>query len=248
MSIRNKEQTGRKCKESNLIQIPVRNPFIENLAQNRLIEQAPGYLAIKDLQSKYLISSQPLLDMLGFKSNDVARGKSDFDLQCAASENAESFIKQDQSVIETQREIQFISVGRYADGGRHIFLAQKKPIFDEHGVMQAFWANGTDITHQTAHYLSKISLEIFLQRKHDAIYELDSSMDESTFTKAERKIIFLLVHGYNPTEIAAILHRSKRTVETHLENLRNKLQVCSTPEMVEYLNSSKYANFFVSDV
>ena len=222
--------------------------FIENLATNSLIEQAPGFISIKDLDSKYLILSQPLLKTVGFKSNDHARGKSDFDLQCAACENAEIYLAQDRYVIETHREKQFISIGTYADGQTQIFLAHKKPIFDDRGALIAFWANGVNITHQAAHYLSKISLQIFMKQKQDIIYELDSYIDESLFTKAELRIIFLLVHGYHITEISEILHRSKRTIETHLGNIRNKLQVHSTAALVDYLNNSKFANFFISDL
>lgn len=222
--------------------------FIENLAHNCAIEQAPGLMSIKDIHSQFVICSAPLLKLIGFKSNEYAFGKTDFDLQCQASEHAEQFIKQDKTVISANREFHFICFDTYADGNRHIFIGHKKPIYDTNGVIQALWANATEITHQVAHFLSKTSLEILLNKNVDFIKELASQPADDAFTKTERKVIFLLVHGYNANEIAKILHRSKRTIETHIENTRSKLQLSSTPALIDYLNSSKYDNFFITNI
>ncbi len=51
-------------------------------------------------------------------------------------------------------------------------------------------------------------------------------------TKREKEIISLLVKGYNNNRIAQKLNVSHYTVETHRKNIRLKLKVSNTPELI----------------
>lgn len=51
-------------------------------------------------------------------------------------------------------------------------------------------------------------------------------------TPREKEIIRLLIQGYNNADIAAALYLSRHTVEAHRRNIRNKLDVKNTSELI----------------
>jgi DNA-binding NarL/FixJ family response regulator len=57
----------------------------------------------------------------------------------------------------------------------------------------------------------------------------------SVLTMREREILKLIAEGNTNTKIAATLHISIRTVETHRANIMNKLSVKNTAELVRYV-------------
>lgn len=60
----------------------------------------------------------------------------------------------------------------------------------------------------------------------------DDSYD--LLTSREREILQLLVEGRSNKDIAAMLHLSHHTIETHRKNLQAKLNVHSLPELILY--------------
>jgi DNA-binding NarL/FixJ family response regulator len=64
-----------------------------------------------------------------------------------------------------------------------------------------------------------------------------SSADSSLFsllTGREREVLQLIVEGRTTKEIAASLHVSVKTIETHRQQIMNKLNVTNIPELVKY--------------
>ncbi len=61
-------------------------------------------------------------------------------------------------------------------------------------------------------------------------------LTESTpvLTAREREILQLITEGKNTKEIASILCVSVNTVATHRNNIMDKLNMCSTAELVKY--------------
>src|SRR5699024_535145 len=51
-------------------------------------------------------------------------------------------------------------------------------------------------------------------------------------TEREKQVIRLLVRGYNNNEIAKYLYISRHTVESHRKNIRMKLNVKNTLELI----------------
>jgi two-component system nitrate/nitrite response regulator NarL len=74
------------------------------------------------------------------------------------------------------------------------------------------------------HYSREIA-EILLQQKH---------LRTSTLTNREQMIISLLAAGMSSKQMASELSISVRTVETHRRNIKQKLNIRSTPELVRY--------------
>ena len=64
--------------------------------------------------------------------------------------------------------------------------------------------------------------------------EAASGETAELLTAREREIVQLVVEGKSSKEIAAVLHITTKTVETHRANIMNKLEIHSIPELVRY--------------
>jgi DNA-binding CsgD family transcriptional regulator len=53
-------------------------------------------------------------------------------------------------------------------------------------------------------------------------------------TARENEVLFYIANGYTNKEISSKLGASKRTIDAHRENIRKKLRINSTAELVHY--------------
>lgn len=58
--------------------------------------------------------------------------------------------------------------------------------------------------------------------------------EKDTLTRRERQVVQLLAEGRSSKEVAALLHLSVKTAETHRSNIMNKLGLHSVSELVLY--------------
>jgi DNA-binding CsgD family transcriptional regulator len=92
----------------------------------------------------------------------------------------------------------------------------------------------TDITHLKPKGKPMLSI-IGLEGEPSYIdIKIKSKFIEATdgLRKREKEIIALLISGKTNLEIAAQLHISKHTVETHRKNMLRRLNLKSTPQLV----------------
>jgi len=96
---------------------------------------------------------------------------------------------------------------------------------DEHGNVKEVICAFVDMTMamDTNDQLAEAMLDV-MRRKHEDVI--------SKLTLRERDILKLTVKGLNNKEIAAELNLSRYTVETHRKNIRIKLKVRNTTELI----------------
>lgn len=63
-------------------------------------------------------------------------------------------------------------------------------------------------------------------------YEVELHEDLSPLTKSENRLVLPLVGGLTQKAIAALLHRSVKTVETHLGHIYQKLDVANDKQAI----------------
>lgn len=56
----------------------------------------------------------------------------------------------------------------------------------------------------------------------------------NTLTPSELGVLNLIGQGYNSQEIAKLLERSVKTIETHRSNIRAKLNLKDSTELIRY--------------
>jgi RNA polymerase sigma factor (sigma-70 family) len=96
---------------------------------------------------------------------------------------------------------------------------------DEHGKVKEVICAFVDMTlaMDTNDQLTEAMLDV-MRRKHEDLI--------SKLTPRERDILKLTVKGLNNKEIAAKLNLSRYTIETHRKNIRIKLKVRNTTELI----------------
>lgn len=81
-------------------------------------------------------------------------------------------------------------------------------------------------------YISKSIQENVLKRIATRGYEQEATV--SALTPSEFEIFHLIGLGYNTHEISNLLSRSIKTIETHRFNIRTKLKLKDTGELIRY--------------
>lgn len=198
-----------------------------------IIWQMPNiFLVVKDLQSRYLASNQLAANLFGYQSLDEVTGISDYDMKCEAVEFAQQFVEEDKKVITTNQPLSVLYILKYADGNIHNIAAKKTPIKNSSGMITGVICQGGSLnTFASMHVIRNL---LRLDQKYlnksplmgcyysDAPYQPDIQL-----TKQQLNCLFYLLRGKTAKEISFIIHKSQRTIESHIEQLKNKFG-CST--------------------
>lgn len=81
-------------------------------------------------------------------------------------------------------------------------------------------------------FLSKDMQEQVLKRIAKKGYEQEAAVN--TLTPSEMEVFHLIGLGYNVQEISKHLSRSVKTIETHRFNIRTKLKLRDTADLIRY--------------
>jgi PAS domain S-box-containing protein len=117
-------------------------PALSRLVQD-VIDGAPTVVFLKDTEGRFITINRRLEELLG-TSRERLRGKTDYDL--FPREVADGYRENDRRVMETGRLLQVEEVAELADGKRHVFLANKFPIYDDAGRLLGTCGISHDIT------------------------------------------------------------------------------------------------------
>jgi DNA-binding CsgD family transcriptional regulator len=74
-----------------------------------------------------------------------------------------------------------------------------------------------------------------LNKKHGVN---DITCRSRSFSKKQITLLQYIIMGYSAADIGCILNRSKRTIEGHIEHLKNKLQCTSKAEIIRWTVTS----------
>lgn len=87
----------------------------------------------------------------------------------------------------------------------------------------------------TPYISSDISIRI-LDRVNDPLYgkEVVAQADKQVLSKREMEVLALISEGYTNAEIADKLFTSKRTIETHRQNILEKTKSKNTAHLIKY--------------
>jgi PAS domain S-box-containing protein len=108
-----------------------------------VIDGAPSIIFVKDVEGRFLTINRRLEELLG-TTREALRGKTDHDI--FPREVADRYRENDRRVIETGRLLQIEEVAELADGKRHLFLANKFPVYDDAGRLVGTCGISHDIT------------------------------------------------------------------------------------------------------
>jgi DNA-binding CsgD family transcriptional regulator len=194
------------------------------------INDLPGFTNIVSPDSKYIKVSDSALQLIGYKSQDQIFETTYANIPCQACENAETFEKEDKVALE--REVKILSYHCFDDW--KILLGHKKPIWHNGEVIGTI-ANFMDVTSARLVDLGQFLLQEDhkIKRKQFSYVITENDNCFYNLTQKEQACLFYFVRGLTFKEIAYKLTISITTVHTHIEHIKQKLNVITRSQLIE---------------
>lgn len=193
-----------------------------------LLNKIPGAIGFKDKYSVYLGGNQFLAHTMGFAKPQDIIGMKDTDIKSEMVAFADKFVRDDKEVLRAG-ERQHIDIGRYNDGVLRATLSTKKVLLTAHQETVGTVFSRVELK---SSILSKL-LDKSLNIKLPLYYSITSQYGEYSLSKRESESLFYLIRGYTAREIAQRLGLSSKTIEYHIEQLKNKLNCSKKSELIE---------------
>lgn len=202
-----------------------------------IIPNFPGYFVLKNDQSIIMSCSQQYAHITGFNSHKNLIGLTSADLRCPLADLAENFHIEDAFALQKGS---FTVIDQYflAHKVEKILLVQKQTLLDCKTQQKAILAHAIDISN-TSHAIDIKSLIKLENKKNDnqLISWHLGDYDNFNLTKKEKECLFYVIQGKTAREISTIMCRSKRTIEMHINNIKQKFNVNSKALLFEKLLS-----------
>jgi DNA-binding CsgD family transcriptional regulator len=199
-----------------------------------LLNQVPGSIGIKSVDSIYLAGNQYFAKVAGLKHGDDFIGRQDIDLELTAH-LADDYVAQDRYVIREQVIFRCLQLRRCADKPYRMFYSVKRPYYDEHNQLIGVVAHGTSLDdsllRSMAHLLGTTQSNKIVEQNLTILS--DFSTKDIAITPRESEVLFYLMRGKTVKEVALLLCVSARTVDSHLINLKNKFNCRTRSQLIE---------------
>lgn len=196
--------------------------FIDSYVTN-----LPGIVFVKDTKSRFLFSSAELAKQAGVATPSKLIELTDFDMPWAAF--ADQYQADDARVFQGETIQKFDPFMNHSH--EHAFLlVTKQPIIKNNEIVGVIGNAQLVSTPLQSKLLALKYNDKKLTDKNK--YELKSNYP--LLTKRESEILFHLIRFYSAKIIGQKLNISSRTVEKHIDVIKEKFQVSSKNELIEF--------------
>lgn len=215
---------------------------LESLLQPNLnlISQIPGFIVWKDLELKIAMCNDNYLNVTQMRSLDHIQGKVDTDFPWAG---ATRLIHIGDRKALANEEISLLEVLPLSKDDPNEFLtviSQKKPIKDQQNNTIGMVGSAIEITSKEITALAfRLNQTLsFYTAKPKMLteginYYLQSGYNDYQLTRRESECFFYFLQGRTAKEIANILFISRRTVEKHMQNIKQKFHVTKKSALID---------------
>lgn len=221
------------------------NPFI--FGQNGFIP-LPNLIAIKDLQCRFVALTESIKTRVGFEKIEDVIGITDHNIKCTSSKFAKEFIQQDKKIMTMNQPKKLLDYYLNQDKEAILSLAEKSPIVNN-GIVEGISISIIEMKlkdfNQFATWLIKnISgkRNLSANQKYKC-FEIGGLLScELKLTERQKEVLFLMLHGKRSNDIAEELFISKRTVEGHINGLKDKFNCQNKTALIEKAICEGYLN------
>mgnify|MGYP001250752465 CR=1 FL=1 len=206
-----------------------------------VLNQLPGYISIKNSDSQFVwMNDRIYTDLLDMPAPKEFTLSTDYDYPWESY--AELYRQQDQQVIK-QNAIKVLGPAIDNCGRTVTFICEKR--------LANIEFDGLPCVINTSSIIENVKLSRWIkaiQPNHhlsNPIRLLDTphlNINDVKLTRRESECLFLLLQGYSARSMGDCLHISIRTVEKHLENLRQKLDCNNLRDVIELAYALGIAN------
>lgn len=223
--------------DSNIIQLP------EDALATLLSGVTNSFVFIKNSLSVYQYANPSFVDASGLKSVNELRNLNDYDL-CNDKKKNQIFREMDEYVIDTGGQLEVCSEvePKYNTLFRECLKGTLYPIFNKGsqpiavmGIVN-FQRSQCKLTLESAISMSPIELSYALTKRSWTVTAFNR---EITISRRELQCLIELIKGYHAGEIAATLLLKQTTVESYIDNIKNKLGATSRSSLINTVFNQK---------
>lgn len=204
------------------------------------LDQYPCLYGIKDVNSRFIVANETMATLTGYRcANEIMelRVRTE-EFRCKTADMAEQLYAEDADIISQKKQAIFLGCTNFAVGDKQVLYGTKTPILDANNEVIAIIDHFMDITHSPLFNLSPIlSSHGFFdsagQSKEQFSYLITNSIEKYNITDRQFDCIYYLLRGKPASKIGQLLNLSRRTIETHIDMLKRKLNCCSKSELIE---------------
>lgn len=178
-----------------------------------VLQTLPGYVLIKDLDSRYLSSSPEMVPLLGYTDIQELVGSSDRENPVPASQRADEFMAEDRALIESQIPITRVGHFDYANETEFSCIYHKWLIRDEQNNARAIVVFNQPF---------KASTRVNIPGKN--FFNLSTQ---------QVRCLDLLLQGYTYRNISEQLGLSLRTVESYVNEIKIKMNCRKKSQVIQ---------------
>jgi DNA-binding CsgD family transcriptional regulator len=212
-----------------------------SLSAESILNQMPGVFVLKEVKDKsyYAFGNLTFAKMIGFSSVDEMVGLTDEDAKSDEIASGATTFYQHDRLVMAGKTIRTMDVYPYRANDFVGILGVKKPFLDERnnicGVLaQGFALKKADLQRILTNVPDLDNLSKKLGKSAARTYQIREDLDCFNITKKEFECFFYLLRGKSIADISHILCRSARTIETHIENIKNKLGLSKKSELFDF--------------
>lgn len=201
-----------------------------------------SFVFIKDSSSRYLYANPLFLDVMGVKSFKEIYKKTDMHL-CRDAQKVKIYQQHDAETLETEKILQVHEeivpknnelIKKQMKGTIYpIYSSASKPIAVM-GIVQPYNIP-FKLTLETAISLNLDEMNTYFRRSHQVLV----GGHAMSISKRELQCIIELIKGKTAGEMATALRLKQTTIESYINNLKNKLGASSKSSLVSTIFSQK---------
>lgn len=200
------------------------NESILQTIKQDLLDEFPCYFYMKDNHGKYLAGNNRILKDIGFNTLTDLLTATDFDL--CQRDTAQTLIANDNIVKSLTHPKIFIEPIEFQNNKKVTSISYKLPLYSKCkriiGIMGLSFVNDQYDT-------LMMSPNLVAQSTQSLQYSVVSPL-----TKRETQILHFVAGGKTARDIAEIFSLSRRTIEHHIENMKQKLGVQTKSQLIQY--------------
>ena len=199
------------------------NSDLAFISNEQLVSMLPGNIYWKDIDGYYLGCNNNQLQSLGLNRSELI-GKDTASVISSYAVSVDEILENDQSVISTHKEQIYIE-NIFLNSKKLTYLSKKSPLFDLNKKCVGMIGLSINITQNDNRKNGESLIDLLSQH-------ISPMKDTPALTGRQSECLYLVMRGYTAKDIAHRLGLSTRTVEMHIDTLKNKFYCRTKSQLI----------------
>lgn len=220
---------------------------------DNFINSLSDYISILDKECNFIKVNHKQTSIMGYHSCSDILGKTYHQFKGISTEIAEHFITEDKLVLKRNEPLRYLSYQQYSDGKWHLLLGDKNCMLDNFGQITGIFSQAKDMTESGLIDFSRFMFtanEKYTKKNTKTGFDCIIRREENIngLSKKEMVVLFYFLRGKTAREISAIIYRSEKTINFHLESIKSKFNVMTKADLIEKAIYDGFMNIIPDEI